>query len=149
MTVRVVFSRRHHIGTVLLRAFLWSRWSHCAIVDADEVVEATAMHGVQCRPLAALLAESSEYEIVEFPARDPAKVIAAARAQIGAGYDWLGVLGIGFRRRWQGADTWFCSELVAHAFHAAGEPLVRVDAWRITPRDLYLPTYFNNRGPHA
>ena len=55
------------------------------------------------------------------------------------GHDWGGVIGIGFRRRWHDHDAWFCSELIAAAFADAGEPLVRVDAWRITPRDLYLP----------
>lgn len=137
--IRVVFSRRHHIGTIVLRAFLWSEWSHCAIIDGDEVIEAAAPDGVRTRPLADLIAESSRYAIVEFPSIDPAAVIAAARAEIGAPYDWSGVIGIGFRRRWQADDSWFCSELIAAAFHRAGYPLVRVDAWRITPRDLYLP----------
>ena len=139
MTVRVVFCRRHHPGSLLLRTFLWSGWSHCAIVDGDEVIEAVAPDGVRTRPLAELLAESSRVEVLDFPARDPRAVIAAARAQIGAPYDWGGVFGIGFRRRWQDNDSWFCSELIAAAFHQAGEPLVRVEAFRITPRDLYLP----------
>lgn len=139
MTVRVVFCRRHHLGSLLLRTFLWSGWSHCAIVDGDEVIEAAAPGGVRARPLADLIAESSKYEIIDFPARNPAAVIAAARSQIGAPYDWGGVVGIGFRRRWHDHDAWFCSELIAAAFADAGEPLVRVDAWRITPRDLYLP----------
>ena len=143
--IRVIFTRRHHIGTIVLRAFLWSKWSHCAIIDGDEVIEAAAPDGVRTRPLADLIAESSRYEIMDFPARNPAAVIAAARAQIGAPYDWGGVVGIGFRRRWQDHDAWFCSELIAAAFADAGEPLVRVDAWRITPRDLYLPI----RSPHA
>lgn len=137
--IGVVFSRRHHIGTIVLRAFLWSKWSHCAIIDGDEVIEAAAPDGVRTRPLAELIAESSLYEIVYFPARDPAAVIAAARAQIGAPYDWGGVVGIGFRRRWQADDSWFCSELIAAAFEHAGEPIVRGAASRITPRDLYLP----------
>lgn len=137
--VRVVFSRRHHIGSVILRGFLWSGWSHCAIVDGSEVIEAVAGVGVRVRPLESLIAESSKLEVLDFPARNPAAVIAAARRQIGAPYDWGGVLGLGFRRRWHDHDAWFCSELVAAAFADAGEPVVRVDAWRITPRDLYLP----------
>lgn len=43
------------------------------------------------------------------------------------------------RRRWQDNDAWFCSELVAWAFEAGGRSLFREHAWRITPRDLYLP----------
>ena len=143
MTIRIVFSRRRHIGTVILRGFLWSKWSHCAIIDGDEVIEAAAGVGVRTRPLRALLDEASRFEILDFPARDPAAVIAAARAQLGAPYDWYGVLGIGFRRRWQADDAWFCSELIAAAFDQAGERLFRTDAYRITPRDLYLPMWNN------
>lgn len=139
MTVRVVFSRNHKIGSLILRTFLWSGWSHCAIVDGDEVIEAVAGVGVRVRPLESLIAQSSKLEVLDFPARNPAAVIAAARRQIGAPYDWGGVLGLGFRRRWHDHDAWFCSELVAAAFADAGEPVARVDAWRITPRDLYLP----------
>lgn len=139
MSIPVIFCRKHAIGSVVLRGFLWSAWSHCAIIDGDEVIEAAAPGGVRVRPLADLLGESSRYEIIDFPARDPAAVVAAARSQIGAPYDWGGVIGIGFRRRWHDHDAWFCSELIAAAFADAGEPLVRVDAWRITPRDLYIP----------
>lgn len=146
MTVRVVFTRKHHIGSVLLRAFLWSGWSHCAIIDDNYVIEAVAGVGVRRRLLSDLIAESSKWEIVDFPSSNPEAVLASASAQIGAPYDWGGVLGLGFRRRWQEDDSWFCSELVAHAFLEAGEPLVRVDSWRITPRDLYLPMRYNYAG---
>ena len=139
MTVKVIFTRRHHIGTIILRAFLWSKWSHCALVDGDEVIEAVAGVGVRTRPLASLLEESSKYSILDFPAKNPQRVLQEARKEIGTKYDWGGVLGLGFRRRWNKDDAWFCSELIAAAFARVGEPLVRVDAWRITPRDLYLP----------
>lgn len=145
--VRIVFTRRHTLGSVLLRAALWSAWSHCALLDGDEVVEAVAFHGVRERPLAELLAESSEHEIIEIPASNPEAVIAAARSQLGKPYDWRGVVGIGFRRRWQDTGGWFCSELVAWAFEQAGEPLFRVQTWRITPRDVYLPRF--TAGPAA
>lgn len=139
--VRVVFTRRHTLGSVLLRAALWSAWSHCALIDGDEVIEAAVGAGVRERPLAELLAEASEHEIIEIPARNPAAVIAAARSQVGKPYDWRGVIGIGFRRRWQDEDAWFCSELVAYAFEAAGDLLFRAKRWRIRPPDLYIPLW--------
>lgn len=140
-TVRVIFSRSHRVGSALLRVAMWSQWSHCAILDGGEVIEATTSHGVSVRSLDDFLAASSRWEVVEVPAADPAAVIAAARAQIGRRYDWAGVLGIAIRRAWQQADAWFCSELVAASFHAAGTPLFRTDAWRVTPRDIYIRTY--------
>lgn len=139
--VRLVFTRRHHIGSLFLRAFLWSEWSHCAIVDGDYVIEAAAGAGTRCRPLVDLLAESSKYEFVDVPVRSPDAVLNQAYLQIGAPYDWLGVVGIGVRRKWQENTRWFCSELIAYAFDSAGESLFRAKPWRITPRDLYIPRW--------
>ena len=137
--IKVIFTRNHKIGSIVLRGFLWSAWSHCAIIDGDEVIEAAAPGGVRVRPLSDLIKESTKWEIIEFPCLDPYAVISAARRQVGAPYDWFGVIGIGFRRRWQDDDAWFCSEFIAAMFVEAGEPIVRLDAYRITPRDLYLP----------
>jgi len=139
--VRVIFSRRHHIGSLALRTAMWSAWSHCGIIDGTTVIEAVMGHGVVETPLDEFLARSSAWEVIEIPAADPAAVIAAARSQIGKPYDAKGVLGIAVRRAWQQPDAWFCSELVAWAFHSAGTWLFRADAWRITPRDLYIRTY--------
>lgn len=50
MTVQVVFSRNHTPGSILLRGFLWSPWSHCALVDGGTAIEAAAFHGVRERP---------------------------------------------------------------------------------------------------
>lgn len=139
MTVRVAFTRRRTLGSLLLRTFLWSAWSHCAILAGDTAIEASTA-GVRERPSADLLGDASEYAIVELPG-DEAAVAQWMRTQLGKPYDWWGVLGIGLRRRWQADDHWFCSELVAWAFDRAGYPLVRVQSWRITPRDLYLPLW--------
>lgn len=138
MSVQVLFTRSHAPGSVLLRTALWSPWSHCAIVDGDEAIEAAAFGGVRARPLSDMLAHATKAAMIVLPG-EPEKVIAAARSQIGKPYDWAGVLGFGFRRRWQDDDAWFCSELVAWAFAEAGTPLFREHAWRITPRDLYIP----------
>lgn len=138
MTVQVVFSRNHTPGSILLRGFLWSPWSHCALVDGDTVIEAAAFHGVRERPLRDFMADATKAAMLELPG-DAGAIIAAARSQIGKPYDWQGVAGIGFRRRWQDDDAWFCSELVAWAFEVGGHPLFRSKPWRVTPRDLYLP----------
>lgn len=100
--------------------------------------QAAAFGGVRVRPLADMLAKATKASLLELPG-DAAAVVAAARSQVGKPYDWLGVAGIGFRRRWQDEDAWFCSELVAWAFAEAGTPLFREHAWRITPRDIFIP----------
>ena len=68
-TVRLVFTRSHHPGSVLLRAFLWSQWSHCAIVDGGQIIEAAADGGVRVRPLIELTRASSRHVFVAMPAR--------------------------------------------------------------------------------
>lgn len=138
-TVSVIFTRTNTVLSFLLQMFLWSPWSHCAIIDGNEIIEAAAKHGVRRRLLAELIAESSKYEILDFVCDDPSKIHEAASNQIGKPYDWFGAIGLGIHRNWQDQNKWFCSELVAWAFHSAGYSLFRVEPWRITPRDLFIP----------
>lgn len=140
-TVRLIFSRSHQPGSVAIRTILWDPWSHCGIVDGEEVIEALMFKGVTTRTLNAFQAAASEWEIIDIPCPDPAVVIAAARRRIGRKYDFLGALAFLLRIRLQRDDRGFCSELVAEAFKEAGYPLFRVQAWRISPRDLYIRTY--------
>lgn len=138
--VRIVFTRSHSIGSLFLRTALWSPWSHCAIVDGEEVIEAS-LHGVQVRKLDDLLAGTSKYAMRTIPTVSKDAVISAARSQLGKPYDWWGVVGLGVRRKWQEDDSWFCSEFVAGAFALAGDPLFTVKTFRITPRDLSIPIW--------
>lgn len=137
-TIEVVFCTRPAAGAALIRAVTWSRWSHVALRDGDEVIEAVAFHGVRTRPLVALLEQSSAVEIVRLPCPDPAAAIAAARGQVGTPYDTWGMLGLGFHRDWQATDRWWCSELVAWAAHQGGAKWLRAEALRrVTPQDLW------------
>lgn len=137
MTVRVIFSRRHHLGSVALRTFMWSPWSHCGVIDGNWVIQATSNHGVIATPLEAFKADASEWAIVEFDA-DAETVITAIRSQIGKPYDWAGCAGIAFHRNWQDEDAWFCSELVVWALEQGGCKLFRLKARRITPQHLWM-----------
>lgn len=139
--VQVIFSRSRSVQSALLRGFLWSTWSHCAIVEGDNVIEADFSAGVRVRPLADFIADASATALVEIPAGSHEAVIAFARAQLGKPYDWRACIGFLVRRDWHDARRWFCSELIAGAFAAAGTPLFRLDAARITPRDLFIRSY--------
>lgn len=147
--VTLVFSRRHHPGSALLRLAMWSPWSHVGIVDprTGHVIEAVAGRGVIQRRLDDVIATSSRYELVALPASNPAAVIDAALQQLGKRYDWWGVIGLGVRRQWQQDDAWFCSELAASAFAAAGEPLFRADCLRrVTPQHLWMLAPWQEKG---
>jgi hypothetical protein len=137
--VRVIFARRHHLGSALLRTALWSPWSHVGIISNGYVIHAAAGQKVAPMPLDEFKAHASEWAIVEFPA-DPLALLAA-HDQIGTPYDMQGVIGLGLHRRWQDADAWFCSELVAYALEKGGLKLFRADAWRITPQHLWMLNY--------
>lgn len=142
-TVGVIFSRRHAVGSVLIRTFLWSPWSHCGIIDddTDEVIEAVMSEGVIARPVQAFKDAASKWDVVRIPCADPAAVIRAARSRIGTPYDHLGVLAMLLRIRMQSPANDFCAEHVVWSFLTGGTPLFRVDASRITPRDLYIRHY--------
>lgn len=79
--MEAIFCRRHRLGSVLLRTFLWSSWSHCGIVTPDQtVIEARAWHGVTERPLAAFLAAATRSSKKQIALPDDAAAIAWARA---------------------------------------------------------------------
>lgn len=138
-SVRVVFTRSWLPGSWLIRALTWSRWSHCALIVGDEVIEAAMGAGVRRRPLAGLIAASSAHSIVDLPVQDAAALIRAARSQIGKPYDWPAVAGLILRRNWQETDAWFCSELIAWAAAVTGQPFFRAEfTWRIYPRHLWM-----------
>ena len=137
-SVRILFSRRPTASSMLLRAFLWSEWSHCAVQVGDRVYEATAKHGVVEHTLAQHLEGTDRYHCIDVPLTQPQimQLEVWAKSQIGKGYDWFGALGIAFRRNWEEDDCWFCSEYVAWLFQRVGRPLVNKPGWRITPPDL-------------
>ena len=62
--------------------------------------------------------------------------------QLGKKYDWMAILSLGlFKRDWQSKTKWFCSELLATALNQCTSISLlnkRADAFRVTPRDLYL-----------
>ncbi|WP_313279811.1 hypothetical protein [Stutzerimonas balearica] len=142
--VRVLFTRRRHLGSLAIRLGTWSTWSHVDLVDdrpeVPELIGAVAPSGVVRTPMAERLRLASSAALVEFSVRDRNAVLDAAASQVGRPYDWLGVAGIALRGRdWQEDDCWFCSELVAWSFSAAGEPLFRADlVSRVVPHHLWM-----------
>lgn len=142
--VRVLFTRRHHLGSVAIRTATWSPWSHVDVILPDgRMIGATLEHGVAFATLGERLRKASRAAVVEFPAADPDAVYAALLSQLGKPYDWTAIAGMVIRNRnWQEDDSWFCSELIAWAFSQAGQPIFReslVD--RITPQHLWMPAH--------
>ena len=136
--MKIIFVRSRSPASWMIRAACWSRWSHCAIVDGQLVIESTARHGVRARPLAGFLAQYPQREEVAVACPDDAAGLRWARAQIGLPYDWTAILGLALRRDWATPDAWFCSELAEAAVSAAGRVRWRAGLSRITPQHAWM-----------
>lgn len=132
-TIKVIYGRNNLPFSWLIRAFTWSRWSHCGIVDGDNVIEATAKRGVIVTPIAEFKSRYRNFAIAELPCReqDP---ISIARQQIGKKYDWSAVFSIVLRAGWDSDDKWFCAELVAYSAGCCRADMVS----RVTPEQLWM-----------
>lgn len=138
MTMRVLFCTSSLPGAVAIRAVTWSRYSHVALIDGEDAIEAV-WPCVRVTPLVDLLASHPVHAVVEFATGNDAAIIAAARSQIGKPYDLTALVGLLSHRDWQDEDRWFCSELVAWAFAQGGHPLFRAEALhRVTPQHLWM-----------
>lgn len=140
--MKIIYSTGPHIGSRLLRLALFSEWSHCGIVMEGglTVIEASSKYGVVETPIEKFT-RYGQWAIQDCPVPDEAAGYAAAREQLGKGYDWLGLLGLALVREWQNDDDWFCSELVQHCKVRGGLIDLRYDQWRVTPRDLWNLPY--------
>jgi uncharacterized protein YycO len=138
--VKILFCTSDKIGARIIRGVTWSDFSHVAIIDGDEVIEAVWPR-VRVTPLADVLAGHTRCVIVEIPCDEKAAILAA-RSQIGKPYDLKGMIGLGFNRDWQDDASWWCSELTAWAIASGGNKLYRDQFMhRVTPQDMWLPNF--------
>ena len=139
-SVQLLFTRRSLIGSLLIRGVTWSAFSHVEIVVGDQVIGANMFGGVTLTPLKERLAKSSYAALVNMPCPDAQKVKDTALSKLGAGYDYVGLLGIVLHsKRLQSQGRFFCSEFVSWAFNEAGAPLLRNELGsRITPQHLWM-----------
>lgn len=136
--MKLLFTRRHHIGSWLIRMVTWSEYSHVDIVLDDEfIIGAVAFKGVQKIRLDDRLAKASKSVVMDIPVKCLQDAEAFAIAQLRKPYDWLGVVGIGLKRNWQEDDKWSCAELVASVLSEGGQkPFDSKFYHRITPQHL-------------
>lgn len=134
--MKIHFCKSKDIGGFLIRLITFSRWNHVAIQVGDVVYEAVAFKGVIRTPKS-----SWSWHRVETVALGPDGNSVAQKfleAQLGKDYDWMALIALPFRRKWQEPHKWFCSELAAKALQLAGvDILSRISAGRVTPRDLW------------
>lgn len=121
------------VGSALIRS--WppaSRWSHCGLVIDGHVIEALAFAGVTRTPWAAFVARASAWQTVALACPRPQDGERWAMQTLGAGYDWLSVLSVPLRQRWDDGSRWECSGHVLEACRRAGNPVHKVPGGRRT-----------------
>lgn len=138
-TITVVFTNSHKLLAPAINVVTWSKYSHCAIVRGDRILQSTwGAGGVHETSLAALLEVSKNFTFKTFSVNNADAIYEAAASQVGKPYDKTALFGLPFHRDWQENDAWFCSELLAWAFNEGGTPLFNVESiHRITPGDIY------------
>jgi hypothetical protein len=133
----------------LIRWFTWSKYSHVAWLCQDgSVIEAWHRGGVRRQPsLSAVHTPGTRVELFQVLTHEFRELNYAQREavetfltqQLGARYDFLGILGFLTRARMEKHGAWFCSELVTRALNHAGVwPLLRVPACKVAPGLLAL-----------
>ena len=116
-TLTVLFASNNKPASLAIKLFTLSKWSHCAILDGDFVIDATLATGVRRIPFKKWKAHYKSYEAKELPCDSRKEAILKARRQVGKKYDWLGIFSFVFHKDYEDKKKWFCSELVAYAMN--------------------------------
>lgn len=145
----LLFSDSPGIGSLIIKFFTRSKWSHVDIVLGDnlddpktEIVGALAKGGVTRYALGARLEHSTRARAVRIRNNTDESVVEAVtwlNSQVGKSYDWGAIVfAIGLNRDWRAEDKWFCSELGGTFALKCGMPVVDPDVHhRVTPQDIY------------
>lgn len=137
--VTLLFSRRNHPGSWLIRAVSWSEWSHVEVVlPGGYLLGASAPHGVCLESMDKRMDIASHASLMNFPG-DLDKGMRWAEGQLGKPYDYLGVIGLGLHRDWEEDDKWWCSEFAGKFLKEAGFAPYRENVIkRLTPQHLAM-----------
>jgi uncharacterized protein YycO len=138
--MRLLLTAKKNIGSLAIRLFTWSKWSHISVLISDSyAIEASPFGGVKVSSVIDVLKDTTAHVYIDVPCSDPDKVITILKSQLGKPYDWGAVFSFWFRRNWQDDDKWFCSELPAWAFDKAGFPMFRAEAiHRLLPEHWWM-----------
>jgi uncharacterized protein YycO len=145
--MKLLFTRRHHIGSWLIRMVTWSDYSHVDVLMPEgDLLGALAPDGVVRQGKALRIKQASKAVIMDLPVADAQAAYAFLKKQVGKPYDYQGVVGIGLHRDWQEDDSWSCAELAAQAAAEGGSnPFDNEFHHRITPQSLLMLNFPKTR----
>lgn len=134
--MKLILCRQNNIGSLFLRAVMWSPWCHSALWDDEKKVvydSTLAQHGVKVTDELAWFSAYPEHEIRDLVIKDVEASRQWLKEQVGKPYDWTAILGMVFDRNWKEDNAWFCSEMTETYRSLWGVPVFRENARRITP----------------
>ena len=138
-TLPVIFGRVNKIGSLAIRLWTWSTWSHIGVITecGNYVIESVGFKGVIVTPINEFKSRYTTWVIGEVPITNTrTKAYTILNSYIGSSYDYLAIMGRIFRRRWDKKDAFVCSELFAIASGMyRDDRIARVDPehiWMIT-----------------
>lgn len=137
--LRLLFSTNNLPGSIAIRWFSWSDWSHVDVLSpcGTLAVGAHPWAGVREYNVAEVKQRNRAWALVEYTCPgEPA--YRYARTQIGKPYDYGAIFNfIGMGRKWECPDRWMCSELGYAAANQDGCSLLRRPPDRVTPQNLF------------
>lgn len=141
-----------HAANEADRPFAWA--NHAAIVADGYLIEANP-RGVQMAPLEKYAGHHWAWSSRELSDEQREEIVGGAVALLGIPYSWLDILAIGASalgavpdpvwHRLNRPDRLICSQLVAHVYEAAGDPLDKGPSCRVTPAMLARPRTLTGR----
>ena len=136
--IKIYFVTDNQIGSILLRYWMWSPYSHCAIGYKDKVISATFYHGVILEDLDVFLSryKAKNIKVCRVDNLDVQKAWQFGLEQVGKPYDLKSIIGFLIKRSWVDTNAWQCSELATAMIFNGGVTLIRKEAYRVTPADL-------------
>lgn len=123
----------------IIQVINWSPYSHAAWIDPLDgtVIEAWHRGGVtHVKDISTNHTKGTEVEIysVEGETEEYRQIIRHfLKNQIGAKYDFAGIIGFIIRKNIQRKNKWFCSELIAQAYQNANLPILNLPSNKIYP----------------
>ncbi len=145
----VLCFRGRDLASWLIRALTRSRYSHVGLVYKLEgrvfCIEATGIgvHLILMRELVRRYHGGIDYfRMIDVTAEQRAGAIGFAFDQMGKRYDRWGLvrflwfLASGRKHRSRERSYWYCSEIVAEAYRAAGAPFIEGRVGYVSPADI-------------
>lgn len=138
-SIRVRCSSSHGLFSSVVRWFSNGENSHVDIITPQgHLFGARLFGGVKARNNDIPKHHYTDY-IVDIPDEKREAFWFGLFQQRGKKYDIRAIIGWPVRANFNDQDKWFCSELVAWAFHSVDVPLVHENQFhRLSPRDLEL-----------